>query len=391
MAKLTQADVVIVGAGLVGLTAAVAFAQQNKKVVLVDAKQKAITRTQSGWDARIYALTEASVHWLEMIGVWAHVDQSRINPIRSMQLWALDASSPLVLNADDAHLTQMGSVIENQNLMSACWQALSQMDVIVVQGIDCDALHIQSDQVTLTLANRERISAKLLLAADGANSWVRGQLSIGVQFKAFHQTAVVANFSAENPHADCARQWFGVHETLALLPLPEQIVSLVWSLSTERAHALLRLSEGELGALVQERTKRCLGQLTQIGTSAGFSLSQQTAHQLISHRVVLVGDAAHQVHPMAGQGVNLGFGDVMKLTELTTKLNAMQDVGDVALLRQYERARKPDILQMNMLTSSLDAMFASQLAVLPKVAGWGMQVFNRHDVIKKYLIAQATL
>ncbi|HAF00752.1 MAG TPA: ubiquinone biosynthesis protein UbiH, partial [Methylophilaceae bacterium] len=336
-------------------------------------------------------LTEASVYWLEKIGVWGHVNQSRVSPIRSMQLWALDADSPLALDADDAHLTQMGCIIENQNLMSACWQALSQMDVTVVQGLDCDALQIQSDQVTLTLANREHLSAKLLLAADGTNSWVRRRLNIGVQFKAFHQTAVVANFSAEIPHLECARQWFGVHETLALLPLPEQMVSLVWSLSTERAHNLLRLSEGELCALVQERTQYCLGHLTQIGKSVGFSLNQQTAHQLVSSRVVLVGDAAHQVHPMAGQGVNLGFGDVMKLTELTTKLNAMQDIGDVGLLRKYERARKPDILQMNMLTSGLDAMFASKLAVLPKVAGWGMQVFNRHDVIKKYLIAQATL
>jgi 2-polyprenylphenol 6-hydroxylase len=221
------------------------------------------------------------------------------------------------------------------------------------------------------------------------HSWVRQQANIALDVKQYKQVAVVANFLAEKPHHDEAKQWFGAHDVLALLPLPNQHVSMVWSVSTEKAAQLLALSKETLCQQVQAQSQGLLGELKQIGQTRSAVLNQQTALQLIGERIVLVGDAAHQIHPMAGQGVNLGFRDVMKLTELTTKLQAMHDTGERSFLRQYERARKADMMSMNSLTSGLDYLFATEQAVLKKLTNWGLQQIKRQPSLKKILIQQA--
>ena len=165
-----------------------------------------------------------------------------------------------------------------------------------------------------------KISAKLIVAADGVDSWVRGQANIAVKQKEFHQTAIVANFLVEKSHQNIARQWFAPHETLALLPLPKQQVSMVWALSTEQATELLTLPIDVLTEKVQAKSKSELGGLRMVGKTVSFSLKQQTATQLIAERIVLVGDAAHQIHPMAGQGMNLGMRDVRQLQKMLKKI-----------------------------------------------------------------------
>ena len=220
------------------------------------------------------------------------------------------------------------------------------------------------------------------------DSWVRNQANIGVTKKVFHQTAIVANYLVEKPHQHIARQWFRPHDVLALLPLPGNMVSIVWSVSTERADELLTLSSEELALNVQEYSRGILGSLKQVGNTQAFALNQQTALQFVVERVVLMGDAAHQIHPMAGQGVNLGFRDVMQLASLATKLHGMQNMGDKTFLRQYERARKADILTMNQLTSGLDGLFASDSNMAKKITTWSLQLLNKQAHIKKLLIQQ---
>ena len=269
-----EADVLIVGAGLVGLSAAVAFAKQGKSVVLVDAKPVTSQKTQA-WDERIYALAPATEAWLESLGVWQDVDLTRVCPIDAMQVWHEDEE--LVLSSDDAHLPKLGVIIENQNLMAALWQKINALDVTVITEVNCVKLDNTQQAVTLSLDNHQQVSAKLLLAADGSHSWVRQQTNITVQHKDFQQTAIVANFSTEKPHRNVARQWFAAHETLALLPLVGQNVSLVWSVSTEKANELLKLLNEDLADAVRAKSQDMLGELKPISKTLSFELNSQIA------------------------------------------------------------------------------------------------------------------
>jgi 2-polyprenylphenol 6-hydroxylase len=381
-----EADIIVAGAGLVGLSAAIAFAKQGKNVVLVDAKSAKVEKTQD-WDVRIYAISPETETWLKALEVWHGVDASRVNAIDSMHLWD-DSDEQLVLNCSDANFPKLGVIVENKNLMHALNQQISALGVTVITDANCAFLENAEQHISLYLDNETQIVAKLVVAADGVNSWVRSQANIVVKQKNFHQTAIVANFSTEKSHQNIARQWFAPHETLALLPLVGQNVSLVWSVSTEKAEELLKLSSADFAEQVGVESKHALGELQLVGKTLSFSLNQQTATSLIAARVVLVGDAAHQIHPMAGQGVNLGFRDVMQLASLTTKLHAMQDIGETSFLRKYARARSADIATMNTLTTGLDALFASDSEMVKKVTNWGLQQLNRQSTLKKLLIHQ---
>lgn len=393
MDKKNNADVIVVGAGLVGLAATVALTMQHKNVLLVSNYKPTLAQSEfTAWDERIYALTPAVENWLTSLDIWENVHKTRVSTIDAMHVWGAD--SKLLLKAEDANLAKLGLIVENQNLMAALWKKIDALGVTVITDVECiDIEHVQTDvqlHVKDKLSNNEfKLGAKLIIAADGIHSWVRQKLNIGVTHKNYQQTAVVANFIAEMPHNDIARQWFNKHDTLALLPLPNDQVSMVWSLPTQKAAQLLLLSADALNASVQAQANDELGHLKQVGQVRSFELHQQTASQLIAERVVLVGDAAHQVHPMAGQGVNLGFRDVMKLTALSDKLHVMKDIGDTGFLRQYERARKADILAMNYLTTGLDYLFASEQTFFRKLTHLGLQQVNRHSSIKKALIHQA--
>lgn len=390
-ADVIDADVVIVGAGLVGLTAAIAMATQHQRVILIDSQPpKHTTPSSQPWDARIYALTENTIDWLKTLGIWARVDASRVNPIDAMALYEPTRSTPLMLRAEDAHLLHMGCILENSNLMRACVQTLADLHLEVTIAKPISIQH-HAQSVTLALDNQQTVRAKLVIAADGVHSWIRQQMQIGASFKTFHQTAIVTNFNTQYAHGNIARQWFMPHETMALLPLPQQVVSMVWAVPSTRAQSLLKLPVDALTKEVEQFGQASLGKLDICGALLSFDLNQQTAQTLIGERVVLVGDAAHQVHPMAGQGVNLGFRDVMQLTGMTAKLSAMHDIGDHHFLRQYVRARQLDIVRMNTLTSGLDALFASSATWLQTLAGHGMQAIDRHAWLKKYLVQTATL
>ena len=390
MANKTQSvfDVAVVGAGLVGLAAAIALAEQGKRIVLVDAKERA-GYTSSTWDARIYAITPSTEAFLKALGVWAFVNAARINPVKAMALWHEGASGPLNLLADDANLDKLACIVENNQLMHALWERVDALDVTMVLGSPCTDIEYQDDTVVVDLVNGQQISASLLVAADGVNSFVRQQLGLATNDKDFDQVALVANYVVEKAHGNIARQWFLPHETLALLPLPQQQVSMVWALETERAKQLLSLSEESLAEQVEVQARGQLGQLKAASNTYSFPLRQITASKLIAKRVVLIGDAAHQVHPMAGQGANLGFRDVMSLAKLMTSSHALQDIGDATFLRRYERDRKADVVSMNTLTSGLDYFFSSNNRLMKRLATSSMEQLEKRLSMKNILIKQA--
>lgn len=383
-----ETDIIVVGAGLVGLTAAVAFSQLGKSVVLVDAS-KAEPIQAISWDARIYAITPSTENWLKSLGVWHYVDTARVNDIHAMYLWNDAPDSPLILADSDANVPKLGVIVENRNLIDALQANIHEDSRLTIKAATCKHVAYTAQHICLTLDDETQLCAKLLVAADGADSFVRSALGIATHHKSFHQTAIVTNYLAEKNHGDIARQWFGSHETLALLPLPGKHVSIVWSLSTERAADLLLTNSEQLAERVQARTGNALGALESVSKVLSFPLNQATAMQLIAERVVLVGDAAHKVHPMAGQGVNLGFRDVIALQDLLAKTHVLQNIGERAFLRRYERARQADIVSMNSLTSGLDYLFATEQSMLKQLTNFGMRQLNREGFAKKILIKQA--
>lgn len=401
-----DADIIVVGAGLVGMAAAISFAKQSTdksyRVVLIDQKSPTTTLT-TAFDSRIYAISPSTVNWFKKLGVWQIVDASRINPIKAMHIFGDANNSELKLLASEANALNLGYIVENQQLMSALWQKLLALNIEVITGIACQHLAITSQQALLTLTNQQVIKAQLVVAADGVDSWVRSQTNIAVKDKDYQQTAIVANFSCEKSHQDIARQWFGSGEygadsVLAFLPLPNNQISIVWSVAAAKAQQLLDLSEDDFTQQVSVQTSDKLGSLNLLSSRSSFDLNKKSCIRLIAERVVLVGDAAHQIHPMAGQGVNLGFRDVMALEQVllgsqsvvsNSLTAATNDIGSHRSLRQYERMRAADILSMMNLTDGLHQLFSAKANMIKTLRNWGLSKIDQQLLIKKYLIQQA--
>ena len=396
-----HADVAIVGAGLVGLSAAVALHQAGFSVVLVDSKNPAKTDDvlDEAWDSRIYAISPKNAQWLSRLGVWQLLNPKRIGEMQAMEIFGGYSQAPLALSANDANADNLGFIVESKALMRALLKQIETLGIQTLFDSPCTAVTTRaaantgSSKATLQLANEKTIESSLLLAADGSHSWLRQQLNMPMDKKPYNQTAVVANFKAEKPHANIARQWFtldaeGNNSILAWLPLPDDTISIVWSVSTRFADSLLMLNDDEFTRQVMAAGGAVLGELKLISPAVAFPLTLQKTSTLVQDFVVLVGDAAHQIHPMAGQGVNLGFRDVVDLVEILKEKNQYQTINDGSLLKRYTRLRKADLLNMLLLTDGLYQLFESQNKVIKKVRNWGLSATN-HQSIKKMLVEKA--
>lgn len=396
--EILHADITIVGAGLVGLSAAVALHQAGFDVILVDGKNPlqmdgTDIETDKEWDSRIYAISPKNAQWLGRLGAWSRMDISRIGQMQAMEIFDHTPQVPLTLSADDANADNLGFIVESKALMRALLKQVLDLGIRTLFDSPCVALNVQPNQATLNLANQKTIESTLLLAADSSQSWVRQQLNMPIDKKSYAQTAIVANFKVEKSHGNVARQWFSLDEEgrnsiLAWLPLPDDTISIVWSVSTKRAGLLLALDDVEFTHQVAAAGGALLGAFKLITPAAAFPLTLQKTNILTQDCAVLVGDAAHRLHPMAGQGVNLGFRDVIDLVEVLKTKHAYQAINDRALLKHYVRLRKADLLKMLLLTDGLYQLFESQNKAVTIVRDWGLSA-TKHQIIKKMLVEQA--
>jgi ubiquinone biosynthesis UbiH/UbiF/VisC/COQ6 family hydroxylase len=275
-------------------------------------------------------------------------------------------------------------------LQNALWDGLQQQDnLTLLNPAHCTELTWHPEAAHLKLQDGREIKAKLVVGADGRDSWVRHQAGMAETPTPYHQHGVVANFSTSKPHHSIACQWFQPDSILALLPLPEKRVSIVWSVSPEKSAELLALSHEELCAQVSAASQSMLGELKVITPPAAFALRVLNLAHITKPRLALVGDAAHNVHPLAGQGVNLGFRDARKLAEVLLQRGAQNDCGDLHLLRSYEHARREDIISMQLTTDALKHLFINNNPLLRTLRNLGLSATNRFMPLKKMLARHA--
>lgn len=386
-AKLTY-DVAIIGAGLVGASLALALAPSGLRVALVETRGPG--KLSEDWDSRVYAVSPGSAAFLADVGAWQGLDEARVARVETMRIFGDEPSAQLEFNAYDAGLRELALIAESGRMQSALWQCLENATHVTRYcPAACDSLEQHRDTTEIVLDSGIALYAKLVVGADGASSWVREQVGIKMQIHDYRQCGVVANFACVLPHRDTAHQWFRSDGVLALLPLPGNRVSMVWSTSEAHADELLTLDAAALARRVSEAANNPLGALEVITPAVAFPLQLQRVEAFVKPRLALVGDAAHNVHPLAGQGVNLGFRDARELAAVLCDRGAQRDCGDYFLLRRYERARKEDVLAMQLATDGLQKLFAARAVWLSRVRNMGLKLVESQSLLKNLLVKHA--
>jgi ubiquinone biosynthesis UbiH/UbiF/VisC/COQ6 family hydroxylase len=378
-------DVVIIGGGLPGASLAAALAGARLKLALIERRRPAAVPAE--WDSRVFALTPSSIAFLEDIGAWARIESARVTPIYDMRVFGDDARSHLDFSAYESGALQLAATVESSRLQHALWQGLERQANLALLCPETPAeLRRESDRVEIRLENGKVATAKLVVGADGADSWVRRAAGIDARAGSYAQRGIVANFACARPHRNIAYQWFRRDGVLAYLPLPDRRVSIVWSAPEPHGRELLALPPDEFCRRVAGAGGEVLGELELLTAPLAFPLSRMIARRIGHGRVALIGDAAHVVHPLAGQGANLGLGDAHSLAEL---LREAPDPGDPLLLRRYERARAEDILALRWVTDALARMFASENRIAAHFRNFGLNLTNSIPVIKTFLSRRA--
>jgi ubiquinone biosynthesis UbiH/UbiF/VisC/COQ6 family hydroxylase len=383
-----SADIAVVGAGLVGASFAAALAGTPLEIVVLERERP--RDDAHAWDQRVYAVGPASVRFLASLGAWDAVDRTRRQPVLAMEVFG-DAGSRLRFSAYEAGVPELATIVESRALQRALWDVLEMQPNVRLR---CPARPAALAAIglgwQLTLDDGDTFAPRLLVGADGTRSWVREAAGISVRSTAYAQRGVVANFACERDHEGVAFQWFrGADGVLAWLPLPGRRMSMVWSTPDEHAEELLALGTAALAERVAAAGSNRLGRLELLTPAAAFPLAAMAARRIAMPGLALLGDAAHAVHPLAGQGVNLGFADARVLASLVRGREVFREPGDAALMRRYERARSEDILAMRSVTHGLQRLFSLRGQLPAAVRNLGLNLTDDLAVVKNLLVRQA--
>lgn len=379
-------DVLIVGAGLAGAALAAALRGSRLKVGIVEARPPA---RPAGWDPRIYAISPANVDFLSSIGIWQHLDTQRLAPVYDMEIHG-DAGGRLDFSAYDCGLRELAWILESSQMQLELWETVKrQHNVNLLCPAAPSALAIDADAARLTLADGRQLEARLIVAADGRDSWVRQAAGIGARNTPYEEKGVVANFRCEKPHRNTAIQWFRKDGVLAYLPLPGEYMSMVWSAPDALADELVGLAPEALAARVGEAGDFRLGALETVTPAAAFPLRLMRVETVVKPRLALIGDAAHAIHPLSGHGINLGYQDARVLAEQLATLDAWRDPGELGILRAYARARAEETALLQYTTHGLNRLFKPADPLLAGVRNLGLNLTNRLPVLRNALVRYA--
>jgi len=384
----------VVGTGVVGLATALGCAQRGLPVTLVGPVPRS-TASAAGsatgsalYDTRIYALSRAACELLENQRVWPQVDSERNCAVARMRVFG-DDGGELQFDAYTAGVARLATICEESQLLQALWLACSMAPGIEHIAQAFDSATFDADVVRVRLSDGKSLECALLLGADGKQSCVRAAAGIGARTSSYGHTAYVANFACERPHHGTAYQWFTDAGIVALLPLPGERVSLVWSAPHALAPELAALSASEFAERVAQCSGYALGSLVPLGDKHAFALDRVVVDRLVRPGAALLGDAAHVVHPLAGQGLNLGLQDVSEFLQLLAAREPWRALGDLVWLRRYERARAESIALMRGTVGGLARLFGAQEASVRWLRNVGMSAVNAVAPVKRALIRHA--
>ncbi|HLR81870.1 MAG TPA: FAD-dependent monooxygenase [Paenalcaligenes sp.] len=390
-----QEKILICGGGLAGMASALGLKKNGFEVELLAPREQPLSLAPEQYHPRVYALSVASQQFLDGLGVWGLMPSERITAVQAMQVFG-DASGEITLDAWQIMRDELAWIVESGTMEQALLQALQ---VFGVRWHDAlfESFHNDGSRGRgVMTACGQFLPADLVVGADGARSKVRTAAHIQHDFYAYGDSGIVTHLDAQLPHQGIARQWFTGDSILALLPMPETSagpqVSMVWSVKQALADELMGLDPDaraqQLEQHLQAMTDGCLGALTVRSPMYAFPLTFERS-AMVAPGVALVGDAAHRVHPLAGQGLNLGFGDIEELIHVLCTKPAYQGVGDLSVLSRYRRKRAEPIFAMRWVTHGLHQFFGLPGLPAMMARNVGMRLVNRVPLIKRLLIQEA--
>lgn len=391
---MKTADIVIIGGGMVGLALAGLLAECDFRIKIVE--QRFPTEPNDEITYRVSAINRTSQVMLEKIGAWQKIPAERLSAYDKMQVREKDSFAHIEFDNGDSAikqlgLEQLGFIIENQQIQFALWQKISAQPNVEIISATPQSLGISENGAFLTLSNGEMLSTKLVVGADGANSWVRHQAAIPLISRDYQHTALVCNVQTAESHQQTARQIFAPDSILAFLPLKDsRLCSIVWSLPPEKAQQWLECDEETFQKQLSIAFDHQLGLCTLQSKRAIYPLVARYARDFAQSRVALIGDAAHTIHPLAGLGVNLGFADAEMLAQqIQRHWLAGKDIGEYRHLRQFERLRKVEAVKLLVAMEGLKQLFSGNHPLKKWVRGIGLSLTNQNALAKKILIEQA--
>lgn len=391
-------DVLIVGGGPVGASAAALLqvatrdARRPLRVAVLELNRPAASAAEAPLDARVSALSRASERILAAVGAWSLIPPSRMQPYERMRVWheSVQPRSADVLEFDAAYVGEpnLGYIVENRLVQTAALTAFESAGGEVIAG-ELSRLRPHDHHMELE-TSAGTFACRLLVGADGARSSVRELIGLTAETASYRQTAIVANVRTELAHERTAWQRFLRTGTIAFLPLADGCSSIVWSVDDDAAAPLLAMSPGDFEQELLRQSDSVLGALKLRTDRLSFPLHKLTAHRFTAHRCALIGDAAHVVHPLAGQGVNLGLLDAAALCELiVAACRVREDPGAQTVLRRYERWRKSEIEPIALAIDGFNRFLAHGAGPLSRLAQRGLVLVNRADEVKRFFITRA--
>ena len=391
-------DIVIIGSGTVGLTLACLLAKHEISIALIDAQPAPDTDIHTTYDTKVSAINHASQRIFSKIGVWAAMQQYRVSPYHHMKIWDIGSPACIEFHREEIHQACLGYIIEHRILRQTLWQPLNTCENIQLYPKNTpQKLQEKKEHVEITLADGQILATNLLVGADGQYSWVRHQTKMGAGNHDFHTTsssqesAVVATLHSEYPHQETCFQRFLEKGPVALLPLADpHLVSLVWSTSTSEANRLMSISADSFNDELGRALEKVLGHLTLCSDRIVFPLLRHQARHYVKSHIALIGDAAHSILPLAGQGLNAGLLDAACLAQVILwAQNKHRPIDSIDTLRRYELWRKGENTAMRWAMEGFYSGFSSRNELVRHLRYVGFLGVQKLSRVKKYFIQRA--